>query len=151
ESPRFLARRRDRWRELAALLRRLGHDVPADAAFADARETSVAQPSVSALLVPEFRRDTLALCASFFFCLLSVYAGVNWVPSLLTTAGFGASVASSGLTAFNFGGVVGAILGAILIGRFGSRITMLTMAVGAIAGSALLASVSIGAQSAVAV
>src|SRR5438094_128791 len=33
ESPRFLARQRERWGELAALLRRLGHDVPADAAF----------------------------------------------------------------------------------------------------------------------
>ena len=41
------------------------------------------------LFVPEFRRDTLALCASFFFCLLSVYIGTNWVPSLLTGAGFG--------------------------------------------------------------
>jgi len=147
ESPRFLARQRDRWSELAALLKRLGHDVPAAAAFADARERSVAQASVRSLLVPEFRRDTLALCGSFFFCLLSVYVGVNWVPSLLTTAGFGAGVASSGLTAFNFGGVVGAILGAVLIGRLGSRMTMLAMSAGAIAGSVLLASVSIGAQS----
>ena len=147
ESPRFLARQRARWRELAALLRRLGHDVPQDAEFADARERSVAQASVRSLLVPEFRRDTLALCGSFFFCLLSVYVGVNWVPSLLTTAGFGATVASSGLTAFNFGGVVGAILGAVLIGRLGSRVTMLAMSAGAIAGAALLASVSIGAQS----
>ena len=151
ESPRFLARQRDRWSELAAMLRRLGHDVPADAAFADARERSVAQASVGSLLVPEFRRDTLALCGSFFFCLLTVYAGVNWVPSLLTTAGFGASVASSGLTAFNLGGVVGAILGAIVIGRFGSRIVMIAMSAGAIAGAALLASVSVGAQSAFAI
>jgi AAHS family 4-hydroxybenzoate transporter-like MFS transporter len=151
ESPRFLARQRTRWRELAALLKRLGHDVPADAEFADARERTVAQASVRSLLVPEFRRDTLALCGSFFFCLLSVYVGVNWVPSLLTTAGFGASVASSGLTAFNFGGVVGAILGAVLIGRLGSRITMLAMSAGAIAGAALLASVTIGAQSAFAI
>jgi AAHS family 4-hydroxybenzoate transporter-like MFS transporter len=60
-------------------------------------------------------------------------------------------VSSSGLTAFNFGGVLGAILGAITISRLGSRITMLTMAAGAIAGAALLASVSIGTQSAAAV
>jgi AAHS family 4-hydroxybenzoate transporter-like MFS transporter len=39
----------------------------------------------------------------------------------------------------------------VLIGRFGSRITMLAMAAGAIAGAVLLASVSIGAQSAFAV
>src|SRR5439155_649080 len=77
--------------------------------------------------------------------------GTNWVPSLLTTAGFGVGVASYGLTAFNFGGVVGAILGAILIGRLGSRTTMLAMSAGAIAGAALLASVSIGVQSAFAI
>jgi len=151
ESPRFLAHHRERWSELIALLRRLGHVVPADAAFEDARETAVRQGTVGQLFVPEFRRDTLALCGSFFFCLLTVYIGTNWVPSLLTGAGFGVAVASNGLTAYNLGGVVGAIGGAILIGRLGSRITMLVMAAGAIAGAALLASVSIGAQSVVAI
>jgi AAHS family 4-hydroxybenzoate transporter-like MFS transporter len=151
ESPRFLARQRHRWAELVALLRRLGHAIPDDAMFVDAREQAVAQASARTLLVPEFRRDTLALCASFFFCLMTVYVGTNWVPTLLRDAGFGLDVASYGLTAFNFGGVVGAIAGAVLIGRFGSRLTMLSMAAGAIAGSALLASVSIAAQSAFAV
>ena len=151
ESPRYLARQRQRWRELVVLLRRLGHGVPDDVVFVDAREKPIAHVSARSLFVPEFRRDTLALCASFFFCLLSVYVGTNWVPSLLTTAGFGVGVASYGLTAFNFGGVIGAIGGAVLIGRFGSRITMLAMAAGAIAGAALLASVSIGVQSAFAI
>jgi AAHS family 4-hydroxybenzoate transporter-like MFS transporter len=148
ESPRYLARQRARWPELVALLRRLGHHVADGTAFMDAREKAVAQASTRSLLAPEFRRDTLALCASFFFCLLSVYVGTNWVPSLLTTAGFGVGVASYGLTAFNFGGVVGAILGAIVISRLGSRVTMLAMAAGAVAGASFLASVSIGAQSA---
>jgi MFS transporter, AAHS family, 4-hydroxybenzoate transporter len=151
ESPRYLARQRQRWPELVRLLRRLGHDVTHDTAFVDAREQAVAQASIGLLFVPEFRRDTLALCASFFFCLLSVYIGTNWVPELLRSAGFGVGVASYGLTAFNFGGVVGAILGAIIISRLGSRVTMLVMAAGAVAGAVLLANVSIGAQSAFAV
>jgi AAHS family 4-hydroxybenzoate transporter-like MFS transporter len=147
ESPRYLARSRARWSELVALLRRLGHDVPFDAAFADAGEKAVTQASVGQLFVPEFRRDTLALGASYFFCLLTVYTGTNWVPSLLTAAGFGVADASNGLTAYNLGGVVGALLGAFVIARLGSRLTMLVMAAGAIAGCGLLASVSIGAQS----
>jgi MFS transporter, AAHS family, 4-hydroxybenzoate transporter len=151
ESPRYLARNRERWAELAALLRRLGHDVPADAVFEDAREKAVARASVGQLFLPGFRRDTLALCASFFFCLTTVYIGTNWVPSLLTGAGFTVAVASNGLTAYNLGGVVGAILGAIVIARLGSRITMLGMSAGAIAGAMLLASVTIGAQSTLAV
>jgi MFS transporter, AAHS family, 4-hydroxybenzoate transporter len=147
ESPRYLARHRSRWPDLAALLRRLGHAVGPDATFVDAGEKVVARASARELLMPEFRRDTLSLCAAFFFCLLSVYVGVNWVPSLLTGAGFGAGIAGYGLTAFNLGGVVGAIGGAIVIGRLGSRVTMLAMAAGAVAGAALLAAVPVATQS----
>jgi MFS transporter, AAHS family, 4-hydroxybenzoate transporter len=150
ESPRFLAKHPERHGELTSLLRRLGHRIPTDAQFVDAREHAV-RVSTRSLFVPEFRRDTLALCASFFFCLLTVYVGTNWVPAMLTTAGFEVSVASYGLTFFNLGGVVGAVIGAFVITRFGSRVTMLTMTAGSIAGAALLASVSIGAQTVFAV
>src|SRR5579862_355821 len=151
ESPRYLARVKARWPELRALLQRLGHNVPADAVFADLRETTVAQATVGELLVPEFRRDTLALCGSFFFCLLSVYMGTNWVPRMLARTGFDVGTASWGLTAFNFGGVAGAILGALIIMRVGSRISMLTMAAGAIAGAVTMSIMSIGPQASVAV
>ena len=146
ESPRYLARTTERWPELQALLRRLGHQVPVDASFMDSREKAVAKASVKELLVPEFRRDTIALCGSFFFCLLSVYMGTNWVPQMLTRTGFDVGSASWGLTAFNFGGVVGAIIGALVIMRLGSRISMLTMAAGAIAGALVLAAMDIGPQ-----
>lgn len=149
ESPRFMARRKERWPELRALLRRLGHEVPADAVFVDAGEKAVAKVSVGQLFVPEFRRDTIALCGSFFFCLLSVYMGVNWVPRMLTRSGFDVGTASYGLTAFNVGGVVGAIIGALVIMRVGSRISMLAMAAGAIAGSVVLAVMAIGPQASV--
>jgi len=151
ESPRFLARLPERWPQLRALLRRLGHQVADDARFVDGTEKPIARVSARELLIPEYRRDTLALCASFFFCLLSVYVGVTWVPSMLVGAGFDVGTASYGLTAFNLGGVVGAILGAVAIMRLGSRLTMLVMAAGAIAGAAALAFMTIGAASAVAV
>jgi MFS transporter, AAHS family, 4-hydroxybenzoate transporter len=148
ESPRFLARDRKRWPELGALLRRLGHNVPAESTFVDAAEKADVRASASDLLVPEFRRDTLALCGSFFFCLLSVYIGTNWIPSMLDKEGFSVGFASNGLAAFNLGGVVGAILGAVLIARLGSRLTMLSMTTGAVAGALMLASVPIAGQSA---
>jgi AAHS family 4-hydroxybenzoate transporter-like MFS transporter len=151
ESPRYLARHRERWRELGVLLRRLGHNVPEDATFMDAAERAVARVSVRELLVPEFRRDTLALCGSFFFCLLSVYVGTQWVPVMLTGAGFDVTTANRGLLAFNLGGVVGAILGAILFARLGSRLTMLTMTAGAVAGGVIMASMPIGPQATFAV
>jgi AAHS family 4-hydroxybenzoate transporter-like MFS transporter len=151
ESPRYLARFRERWPELRGMLHRLGHEVPADVAFIDPTEQSVARASARELFVPEYRRDTLALCGSFFFCLLSVYMGTNWINSVMTGAGFDIGTASQGLTAFNFGGVVGAIVGALVIMRLGSRLSMLTMAAGAVAGALVLATMSIGPQSAFAV
>jgi AAHS family 4-hydroxybenzoate transporter-like MFS transporter len=151
ESPRYLARLPERWPQLRTLLRRLGHRVPDDAVFVDATEKAVARVSVRELLLPDYRSDTLALCASFFFCLLSVYVGTNWVPVMLAAAGFDVGTASYGLTAFNLGGVAGAILGAVVIMRVGSRLTMLVMAAGAVAGAVVLAFMTIGPQSAVAV
>jgi AAHS family 4-hydroxybenzoate transporter-like MFS transporter len=151
ESPRFLARLPQRWPQLRALLRRLGHQVSDDTTFVDASEKAVARASAGELLEAGYRRDTLALCASFFFCLLSVYVGINWVPSMLVGAGFDVGTASYGLTAFNLGGVVGAILGAMVIMRLGSRLTMLVMAAGAIAGAVVLALMPIGTPSAFAV
>jgi AAHS family 4-hydroxybenzoate transporter-like MFS transporter len=66
ESPRYLTRVRERWPELRALLQRLGHSVPADASFMDAREQTVAQASVRELFEQRFRLGTIPLCASDF-------------------------------------------------------------------------------------
>jgi AAHS family 4-hydroxybenzoate transporter-like MFS transporter len=149
ESPRFLARQRERWPELRALLRKLGHNVSEDVGFIDPTEKAVAKASVGELLVPEYRRDTLALCASFFFCLMTVYMGTNWINSMMASTGFDVGTASYGLTAFNLGGVAGAILGAMVIMRLGSRLSMLTMAAGAILGAIVMSIMPIGPQAAV--
>ena len=91
--------------------------------------------SIPVDLAPELRRNTLALCGSYFFCLLSVYVGTNGCRRCLRAPGSMSAVASYGLTVFNLGGVVGAILGAIIIECLGSRTTMLAMTAGAVAGS----------------
>ena len=59
--------------------------------------------------------------------------GFSWLTSLLTGAGFAPAVANTGITAFNLGGVAGALAGGVAITRFGSRASMLTMTAGAIA------------------
>lgn len=142
ESPRYLARRRARWPELAALLRRLGHDAPPDTAFADTAEAA-RKSTIGELLVPEFRRDTIVLCASFFFCLLAAYGGVFWLPTLMRNAGFDIATASNGLLAFNLGGVAGGLLGAGIISWLGSRVTMLLMCVIAVIGCGAMASIAL--------
>lgn len=137
ESPRYLARHRERWPELVMLLGKMKRPVPADAIFSDLTEASP-RASIRELFVPEYRRDTPALWLSFFFCLLAAYGAVNWLPTMLAGAGFTGGLPSYGLMAFNLGGVGGAIVAATIVSRLGSRITMLTMCGGAVAGTLLV-------------
>jgi AAHS family 4-hydroxybenzoate transporter-like MFS transporter len=148
ESPRYLARQPGRRRELVGVLRRFGHEVPDSAQFIDPAETPVARPSPRELLHPGFRRDTVALGFSFFFCMLSVYVGINWVPSMLAGAGFDVSVAGNGLAVFNLGGIAGALLGGAVVIRAGSRPTMLAMSAAAVAGAVLMAATPLAFRSA---
>ena len=151
ESPGYLASRKERWPELIVLLRKLGHAVSSDAEFA-ARHTggaavSKSRPSMADLFVPEFRRDTLGLFGSFFFCLLANYVGILLLVATLTGAGFTQSAASNALGWWNIGGVVGAILGALLIQRFGSRTTMLGVSGIAIASAFVVAATPLDPRS----
>jgi len=147
ESPRYLVRRPERWTELSRILRRIGYDTPLNSTFVDLGEKADSRTSVTTLFSRDFRRDTLALCGAFFSCLLAVYIAFNWLPSMLTGAGLGLTVASNGLAAFNLGGVAGAVCGGLVIARLGSRLTMLAMSAGAVAGALVLATMPITAAS----
>ena len=150
ESPRFLVRHPSRWRELAALLTRMGHPVAADATFVQpAGSETGRRPSLAAIFGHELRVDTFALWAAFFSCLLAVYLGFSWLPTILSGAGLGTSLASTGLTAFNLGGVVGALVGGRLLSRFGSRLIMVGMAAAAVVCTLIMSRMTINAQSAV--
>jgi AAHS family 4-hydroxybenzoate transporter-like MFS transporter len=144
ESPRFLARHPGRWPELVRTLRRMGHALAPDASFVDPAERAVAQGSLRALFGDDFRSDTLALWGAYFSCMLGVYLGFNWVPAMLTGAGMSPTVASTGITAYNLGGVLGAVGGALAFARIGSKATMLGMTGGSIAGALVLRSMAIG-------
>jgi len=141
ESPHFLVLRRERWGELAALMRRFGHDVGAGASFVDpaASDAVARRASLADVFAPDLRRDTLALCASFFFCLLANYVGFSWIVAMLTGAGFAQVDASSALAAFNFGGVAGAVIGSLVIQRLGSRATLLALSALAIVSALAMA------------
>jgi AAHS family 4-hydroxybenzoate transporter-like MFS transporter len=142
ESPWYLSRQPNRGSEVRRVLGRMGHAVAADAVFVDASE-SFPSTFIKAVLSPALRFDSVALWSAFFFCLLAVYAGMSWVPSILAGAGLGITVASAGITAFNLGGVFGAIAGALAIGRFGSRRTMLAMVVGAVVSALMMRAMTI--------
>ncbi|CAB3793841.1 MFS transporter [Pararobbsia alpina] len=122
ESPRFLVRRTARWQELRALLARMGRTVAADTTYVDAVEARQEQrSSFASLFKAGMARDTLAIWAAFFMCLIASYSAFSWLPTMLASAGLPASIAGSGLTAYNLGGVFGALGCAFAIARFGSR------------------------------
>ena len=143
ESPRYLARHPRRWTELARTLARMGHPTLEGATFVDRNEQTPQRASIGMLVQRGWRRDTFALFGAFFSCLLAVYLGFSWLTALLTSAGFDAGTASGGITAFNLGGVVGALAGSVAIGRLGSRVPMLAMTAGAVAGAVTLSAMRI--------
>ena len=149
ESPRYLVRHPSRWPELAALLRRMGHAVAAEATFLQPADSPVSRPSLWSIFSREFRIDTFALWAAFFSCLLAVYLGFSWLPTILTGAGLGTAIASGGLTAFNLGGVVGALIGGRMFARFGSRVVMVGMTAGAVVCALVMSRMTITATTAV--
>jgi len=109
-----------------------------DVEYVEAAAATAAPPvkstSIGNLFSPGLVRDTVALSASFFFCLMVNYVVILLLPAMLTAkdVGFTQPAASRALAMSNYGGVAGAILGALVIQRLGSRITMLGMSVGAI-------------------
>ena len=144
ESPKFLARYPERWPELSHLLRRSGHDIPADATFSAPREgvaASVSSDRIANLFRSGLARDTVSLWASFFFGLMSNYVIVLLLPALLASAeiGFSQAAASRALAMSNYGGVAGALLGAIVLQRLGSRLAMLGMAASGVLCAGILA------------
>jgi AAHS family 4-hydroxybenzoate transporter-like MFS transporter len=146
ESPRFLARRVSRWPELCKLLSRMGRPTPGDTAFVDAAEQRAEQHAgFSSLFDAGRARDTIAIWAAFFMCLLAVYSAFSWLPTMLASEGMSPEIAGSGLTAYNLGGVFGALICAVAITRLGSRWPLAVCCVGAAASAYLLQGVFVNA------
>jgi len=144
ESPRYLSRLPSRWPELTRLLSRMDRSTAAPPVFVDAAEQRAEQHAgFGSLFDPGRARDTLAIWAAFFMCLLAVYSAFSWLPTLLASEGLSPAVAGSGLTAYNFGGVFGALICAVVITRFGSRWPIAICCAGAAATAYALQGVNI--------
>ena len=81
------------------------------------------------LFGPALLRDTMALSIAMFSGMFMIYLMFNWAPTMLTSTGFGLQTASLGLTSFNMGGTIGAMIASLAIIRFGSRPVLILMAV----------------------
>jgi AAHS family 4-hydroxybenzoate transporter-like MFS transporter len=148
ESPRFLARQPSRAFELAGLLTRMGYlgstqqSLSATKSVVEQREDKDLGPLFGHGTV----RDTTFLWMASFSCLGSVYLVFSWLPSLLTSRGLDLAVASNGLAAYNFGGVLGALCCAWLVPQLGSRIPLLSFALLGAASPVFVAYLGAGAS-----
>jgi MFS transporter, AAHS family, 4-hydroxybenzoate transporter len=140
ESPMFLARHSAKWDQLIRLLNRMGHAISVGSSFADpAEHAETKKRSLRALFAPVLARETVGLWIAFFFCLGSIYLVFGWLPTMLTTRGLSIATASTGLAAYNFGGVIGILIWAVLVPILGSRGPMLSGALAcAVSALALL-------------
>jgi len=137
ESPKFLAQQPKTWPALETLLGRMSRAVPAGCSFEDRREgVARGRAPIRELFGPLYRRDTVGLWVAFFFCLGSIYLVFGWLPAMLTSQGMDVASASQGLALYNFGGVLGVFVWAVLITLLGSRGPLLSGALAA-AGSSL--------------
>lgn len=142
ESPRFLVRRPGRWAELVRLLGRMARPTAAGTVFTDIGEQRIeTREGFPALFQQGRARDTAAIWCAFFLCLLAVYSAFSWLPTMLVAEGLNVAVAGSGLTAYNLGGVIGALACAAAITRFGSRGPLLLCCAGAAASAFFLQTV----------
>jgi MFS transporter, AAHS family, 4-hydroxybenzoate transporter len=147
ESPRFLALKPALWPQLSRLLIRLGHAIPSGAAFVERAGRANPQPaSPRALFSLAFVRDTTGLWIAFFFSGGSIYLVFGWLPAMLTAQGLDVATASSGLALYNFGGVLGVALWAVLMTTLGSRGPMLSGALACAASALVLLLIPIQAQ-----
>lgn len=137
ESPRFLAQSQSGWSALTKFLNRCGHRLAADSQFAVERTPGDRPARIAELFSDEHLRDTAGLWIAYFFCLGAIYLVFGWLPALLSSQGKDVSMASSGLTNYNLGGVLGVLIWAVLTTMKGSRGPLLWGAAGA-AASALV-------------
>jgi len=142
ESPKYLAKHPERWPELRRLLMKMGHNIPADAAFVPDKvvQSEQTKGSFAELFAAHSLHDTIGLWFAFFFCLMGNYLCIQWLPAMLTSpeVGFAAPAANSILSFFNLGGVAGALLAGVVILRFGSRLSMLPLTALSIVGAVIL-------------
>jgi AAHS family 4-hydroxybenzoate transporter-like MFS transporter len=128
ESVRFLVARGADEKRIAPIVRRLGLQVPVGQFIADMKseQLSVANNKLSMVQLFEGKRATVTalLWVAFFMNLLVMYFLVNWLPTLLKSAGLPLKMAILSTAVLNLGGVVGALVLGRLIDRISPYIVL---------------------------
>jgi len=129
ESPSWLSLKPLRSDDLVQLMRKMGHVViPGELAQRQTDRLLGVGEAAAKIFGRSLIRRTVALWVICFLSMLTIYSSFNWLPALLTASSMDGRDAGHMLTAYNFGGVAGSLLSALIITRFGSRPTLTPIA-----------------------
>ncbi|MFJ1254696.1 MFS transporter [Cupriavidus sp. CuC1] len=118
ESPKFLVQIGAASDRIAAALARLGASQAGTALFkTPTPSVEITKGSVAQLFGSQYRSATMLLWLLMFLILGSFYVIASWLPTLIKSSGESVAVASGTATLFQFGGLVGAVVGAFAIRR----------------------------------
>ena len=113
ESLKFLTHRRPQDRRIGKLLARIAPEAvwTADGAATAAAEAAETPPqfSLEAVLTAEFRTRTLLLWLVTVLNLFILFLLLNWLPTLLKTAGLPEAAALQGVALIQLGGLIGGL------------------------------------------
>jgi MFS transporter, AAHS family, 4-hydroxybenzoate transporter len=112
------------------------------ARFAEQEIRSPFHVSLRRLVAASARRNTFGLWGAFFFTVLIYYSIFSWLPTVLSSEGWGPLVASGAISAFALGGLAGGLMAGWFSQSFGTRAALWILSSGAAAGGAILATVS---------
>jgi AAHS family 4-hydroxybenzoate transporter-like MFS transporter len=146
ESPRWLAARTIRATDLADLLKRMARPVAQGSAFVDSGDLGSSKGGLASLFQDGRSVSTVLLWITFFLTLLAVYAAFSWLPTMLVGEGLSVAQSGSGLTAYNIGGVVGALACALVVSRIGSRWPLAFCCLGGAVSALLLSRVKLASH-----
>ena len=99
--------------------------LPESPGFLAGRRDGEPRATLTALLTPERRRDSLLAWFASFMSLLALYTMLSWAPAMLAGEQFPLSFTGSALASFSIGGILGSVAVGLLIRAIGSRGTQL--------------------------
>jgi MFS transporter, AAHS family, 4-hydroxybenzoate transporter len=121
ESVKYLARRPERRAELLATLRRLRRDlvIGDDAQLIIASAPRVPGTGLAKLLSGRLAWVTPILWLCFITALMANYFLNSWLPLIFESNGFTAQQSGMAISVYHYGGTLGGLCVALVLGRFG--------------------------------
>lgn len=125
ESIKFLLHRRPRSPAIAMIIRNIAPGVAAETVYLKPAAQALAG-SVRELFKPLYRTPTLLLWLGYAMNSFVLYLLVSWLPTLLTGVGWLPAQAIRAMAFNQLGGILGGLLLAWLMDRFGAERTLAT-------------------------